>query len=76
MSEFDESLIDEALAQIGREARGDETCSICHALVRPDRRARHLDWHASLMRDVEHERLPMVFGTAPTTAGEGERGEG
>jgi hypothetical protein len=58
-----DALIDEALAEMGREARADEACSICHASVRPDRRDRHLDWHASLLREVERERLPQVFGT-------------
>jgi hypothetical protein len=47
---------------MGREANADEACSICHASVRPDRRDRHLDWHASLLREVERERLPEVFG--------------
>lgn len=56
------ALIDEALAEMGRQARADEACSICHASVRPDRRDRHLDWHASLAREVERERLPQVFG--------------
>jgi hypothetical protein len=57
-----EALIDEALAEIGRQDRADEACSICHASVRPDRRDRHLDWHASLLRCVERDRLPEVFG--------------
>lgn len=60
-----EALVDEALAEMGRRARADEACSICHASVRPDRRDRHLDWHASLTRSVERERLPQVFGTRP-----------
>lgn len=41
-------VLDEALAEMGSQARADEACSICHASVRPDRRDRHLDWHVSL----------------------------
>jgi hypothetical protein len=66
-----DALIDEALAEMGREARADEACSICHASVRPDRRDRHLDWHASLLREVERERLPQVFGTRVLPPGSG-----
>lgn len=54
--------LDEALAEMGRRSREDEACSICHASVRPDRRDRHLDWHASMVRYVERERLPQVYG--------------
>lgn len=67
-----DALVDEALAEMGREARADEACSICHASVRPDRRDRHLDWHASLARDVERERLPEVFGARVTPPAEGD----
>lgn len=63
--------LDEALAEMGRQARADEACSICHASVRPDRRDRHLDWHASLSRSMERERLPEVFGARDTPPGEG-----
>jgi len=57
-----DALIDEALAEIGRESRAAEACPICHASVRPDRRDRHINWHASLAREVDRERLPQVFG--------------
>lgn len=63
--------VDEALAEMGRQARADEACSICHASVRPDRRDRHLDWHASLSRSMDRERLPEVFGTSVMPSGEG-----
>jgi hypothetical protein len=56
------ALIDKALAEMGQQARADEACPICHASVRPDRRDRHINWHASLARDVERERLPQVYG--------------
>lgn len=55
-------VLDEALAEMGREARAEEACSICHASVRPDRRDRHLSWHAALLREIESARLPEVIG--------------
>lgn len=59
------ALIDEALAEIGRQDRDDDACSICHASVRPERRDRHLDWHESLLRYVDRlphvDRLPTVY---------------
>lgn len=66
-----DGAVDEALADIGLQARADEACSICHASVRPDRRDRHLDWHASLSRDVERDRLPQVYGTRDIPPGSG-----
>lgn len=66
------ALITEALTEMGRQAKADEACSICHASVRADRRDRHLDWHASLAREVERERLPQVFGGRVTPPGEGK----
>lgn len=67
--------LDEALAEMGRQARADEACSICHASVRPDRRDRHLDWHASLSRSMDRERLPEVFGSRVTPAEVGRCGD-
>jgi hypothetical protein len=61
MSEHDDALVDKALAEMGREARAEGACSICHASVRSDRRDRHLNWHASLVREMERARLPEVF---------------
>lgn len=65
-------IVDEALAELGRQARAVEACSICWASVRPDMRERHLNWHASLVRELDRERLPQVYGgrtgqPAPTT---------
>ena len=69
-SEQGDALIDEALAEMGRQAKDDEACSICHASVRPDRRERHLNWHASLDREVDRDRLPTLYGTAPEEEGQ------
>lgn len=57
------------LAAIGEQAREEEVCSICWAGVPTAYRDRHLDWHASLAREVERERLPQVYGGATTPPG-------
>lgn len=61
MAAFDD-VVDEALAEMGRQTQAEGVCSICHASVRPDRRERHLNWHASLLQEIECDRLPDVYG--------------
>lgn len=67
-------ILQEALAEVGQRARDLGACSICWALVAPGLRDQHLDWHASLAREVDRERLPQVYGGPSTLPGRPDGG--